>query len=145
MGYFDSAYIAKFYLDEPESGDVRRLARSLGRIHCSLIGRVEVASVFHRKMREGAFGEAAFREVSAQFEDDSEQGLWTWLPVTGPLVAATAAAIGHLPRSAFLRSADALHLVAAREHGFSEIHTSDRHMTAAARHFQLRVVTIGST
>ena len=32
MSYFDSSYIAKFYLDEPESDAVRRLAESLGQV-----------------------------------------------------------------------------------------------------------------
>ena len=80
MSYFDSAYIAKFYLDEPESEAVRRLAESLGQVRCAQIGHVEVAAVFHRKFREGAFDAGAFREVMAQFDDDCGQGLWTWHP-----------------------------------------------------------------
>jgi predicted nucleic acid-binding protein len=142
VAYFDSAYIAKFYLDEPESQGVRRLATSLGNVHCLSIGQVEVASVFHRKMREGAFGEAAFREIAAQFADDCSHGLWTWLPVTQALVTATVVAIGRLPRSVFLRSADALHLTCGREHGLTDLYSNDRHMSAAARHFGLRALTI---
>ena len=61
VSYFDSSYIAKFYLDEPESEAVRRLAESLGQIRCAVIGQVEVAAVFHRKFREGAFAAGAFR------------------------------------------------------------------------------------
>jgi hypothetical protein len=30
VSYFDAAYIAKFYLDEPESDAVRRLAEHVG-------------------------------------------------------------------------------------------------------------------
>lgn len=142
MGYFDSAYIAKFYLDEPESQGVRRLATSLGHVRCLSIGQIEVASVFHRRMREGAFGETAFREIAAQFADDCAHGLWTWLPVTPALVTATVVAIGRLPRSVFLRSADALHLTCGREHGLTDIYTNDRHMSAAARHFGLQALTI---
>lgn len=138
MSYFDSAYIAKFYLDEPESEAVRRLAESLGVVHCAALGKLEVAAAFHRKLREGAFDVAAFREVVAQFDDDSAQGLWTWLPVTDALIARATAAFTRLPRAAFLRAADALHLTCAQEHGLSEIYTNDRHMTDAARHFRLR-------
>ena len=75
MSYFDSSYIAKFYLDEPESEAVRRLAESLGQVRCAVIGQIEVAAVFHRKFREGAFDAGAFREVMAQFDDDCGQGL----------------------------------------------------------------------
>jgi hypothetical protein len=40
VAYFDSAYIAKFYLDEPESQGVRRFTTSLGHVHCLSIGQV---------------------------------------------------------------------------------------------------------
>ena len=144
MSYFDSAYIAKFYVDEPESEAVRRLAESLGQVRCAVIGRIEVAAVFHRKFRDGALDAAAFREVMAQFDDDCGQGLWTWLPLTPGLAAKTAAVFARLPRSVFLRAADALHLLSAQEHGLAEIYTNDRHMTAAARYFRLKPMTVGS-
>lgn len=138
MSYFDSAFIVKFYLDEPESGAIRELAEGIGDVHCVQLGRIEAADAFHRKWREGAFTEAAFREVSDQFADDCGAGLWQWLPVTGALVEAASAAIRRLPKTMFLRSADALHLTCAREHGFEEVYTNDRRMLAAAKHFKLR-------
>ena len=142
MSYFDSSYIAKFYLDEPESDAVRRLAESLGHVRCSVIGQIEVPAVFHRKLREGAFDAAAFREVRGQFDEDCDQGLWTWLPLTSTLAARTAAAFARLPRQVFLRAADELHLICAQEHGLMEIYTNDRHMAAAARHFRLKPKTV---
>ena len=144
MSYFDSAYIAKFYLDEPESETVRRLAEAFGQVRCAVIGQIEVAAVFHRKFREGAFNAGAFREVMAQFDEDCGQGLWTWLPLTTVLAARSAAAFVRLPRPVFLRAADALHLTCAQEHGLREIYTNDRHMTAAARHFRLKPMTVAS-
>ena len=144
MSYFDSSYIAKFYLDEPESAAVRHLAESLGQVRCAVIGQVEVAAVFHRKLREGAFDTGTFREVIAQFDDDCGQGLWTWLPLTTALAAMTVAAFARLPRPVFLRSADAVHLSCAHEHGFPEIYTNDRHMSAAARYFRLKPLTVAS-
>jgi len=142
VSYFDSSYIAKFYLDEPESEAVRRLAESLGQVRCAVIGRIEVAAVFHRKLREGAIDARAFREVIGQFDDDCGQGLWTWLPLTSELAARTAAAFARLPRPVFLRAADAVHLICAQEHGLAEIYTNDRHMSAAARHFRLKPKTV---
>lgn len=142
MGYLDAGYIAKFYVDEPDSPSVRRLAESLGEVHCAALGRVEVAAALHRKLREGAFAEAAFREIMAQFEDDCARGLWTWIPVTTAVLAATVAVITRAPKSVFLRAADAIHLACARESGFTEIHTGDRHMTAAAPHFRVRTVAV---
>ena len=142
MSYFDSAYIAKFYLDEPDSQAVRNVAESLGQVRCAIIGQAEVAAVFHRKFREGAIEAEAFREVIAQFDDDCRHALWTWLPLTSALVTAAAAAFARLPRVVFLRAADAVHLMCASEHGLAEIYTNDRHMSAAARHFRLKARTV---
>ena len=145
MSYFDSSYIAKFYLDEPESDAVRRLAETLGQVRCAVIGRIEVAAVFHRKLREGAFDTRAFREVMSQFDDDCSENLWTWLPITAALATAAAAAFARLPRSVFFRAADTLHLVCAREHGVPEVYTNDRHMAAAARHFGVKPIAVASS
>ena len=87
MVYFDSAYIAKFYLSEPESDRVRHLAELEGKVCCSTIGRVETAQVFHRKLREGQATKAECAALFDQFEADCEAGLWTWLPLTDDLVA----------------------------------------------------------
>ena len=142
MGYFDSAFIAKFYLDEPESDAVRALAERLGRVCCNVFGRLEVASVFHRKLREGAFGEAAYRELSAQFDDDCAANVWTWLPITSVLIDTARATIQRLPKTTFLRSADALHIVSAREHGIGEIYSNDRHLLAAAKYFHVKAMNL---
>jgi len=80
----------------------------------------------------------------AQFNDDCGQGLWTWLPLTSALAAKTVAAFARLPRRVFLRSADAVHLICAQEHGLPEIYTNDRHMSAAARQFRLKPLTVAS-
>ena len=138
MSYFDSAYIAKFYLDDPESDAVRALAESLGRVCCNALGRLEVASVFHRKWCEGAFGDAASKELSAQFDDDCAAGLWTWLPISPALIEVASKAISKLPKTTFLCSVDLLHIVSAREHGFKEIYSNDRHLLAAAKHFGVK-------
>jgi predicted nucleic acid-binding protein len=142
VSYLDSGYIAKFYVDEPDSPSVRRLTEALGEVHCAALGRAEVSTALHRKLREGVVGEAAFREVIAQFEDDCSRGLWMWIPVTAAVLAATVAVIRRVPKSVFLRSADAIHLACARESGFTEVYTGDRRMTVAAPHFRVRAVAV---
>ena len=142
MSYFDPAYIAKFYVDEPESAAVRQLAETLGRVHCSALGRLEVAVVFHRKWREGAFTQREFGEVSAQFADDCAAGLWTWFSVTDGLIANTAESVRTLSKRITTRAADALHLVCAREHGLRRIYTNDRHMLLAAPAFGVEAMAI---
>jgi predicted nucleic acid-binding protein len=144
VGYLDSGYIAKFYVDEPDSPAVRRLAEALGEVHCSALGRVEVSTALHRKLREGFLGRAAFREVIRQFEQDCAHGLWTWIPVTSAVLAATVTVIHSVPASVFLRAVDAIHLACTRESGFREVYTGDRHMAGAAEYFRVRVRAIES-
>jgi len=48
----------------------------------------------------------------------------------------------HTDSPEWLRAADALHLTCAAEEGCTTIHTSDRHMTAAAPAFGLQAVTL---
>jgi hypothetical protein len=142
MIYFDAAYIAKFYLDEPDSDAVRSLAEADGEVACCVHGRVEVLIAFHRKFREGAFTSRVFAAVSDQFEADCDAAVWFWLPISTNLVASLSARIRRLDRNVFLRSADALHLASANEQGFHEIYSNDRHLLVAATHFDLRGVSV---
>jgi predicted nucleic acid-binding protein len=138
MIYFDAAYIAKFYLDEPDSDGVRKLAEESGEVACCMHGRVEVLIAFHRKFRERAFSPRIFAAVHEQFELDCDSAVWAWLPVSAKLIASVSDRIRKLDRSVFLRAADALHLGSAAEQGFKEIYSNDRHLLAAATHFGLR-------
>ncbi|MBA3963919.1 MAG: type II toxin-antitoxin system VapC family toxin [Chthoniobacterales bacterium] len=138
MIYFDAAYLAKFYLDEPDSDAVRALAEGAGEIACALHGRVEVLTVFHRKLRERAISTRVFAILCEQFQADCDAGLWEWLPLSPALIATLADRIAQLPASVFLRAADALHLISAAERNLGEIYSNDRHLLAAASHFGLR-------
>jgi len=140
--YFDAAYVAKFYLDEPDSERVRSLAETNGEVACCLHGRVEVLVAFHRKFREGAFPSKVFAAVAEQFEADCESGVWAWLPISAKLIQSVSERVRQLDRSVFLRSADALHLASAVEQGFHEIYSNDRHLLAAATHFGLRGLSV---
>ncbi len=141
MVYFDSAYIAKFYLSEPETGRVRALAEREGKVCCSAIGRVETAQVFHRKLREGKATRAECGALFDQFDTDCESGLWTWLPLSEDLVASAVQRFRELSPKTALRSADAIHLVSAREHGFDAIYSNDARVLAAAPDFSIRGLT----
>jgi predicted nucleic acid-binding protein len=142
MIYFDSAYLARCYLPEPGHAEVAALAGRSPQVACAEIARIEVASVFHRKLREHAITPAIHREVSCQFADDIAAGIWLLLPVTESLLTHAQAAYQTLPATLFLRSADCLHLCAARQAGFKEIYSNDRHLLAAAPHFGLRPVNV---
>lgn len=137
MVYFDSAYIAKFYLSEPESERVRALAEREGKVCCSVIGRVETAQVFHRKLREGQATRAALAALFDQFEADDQSSLWTWLPLTEDLVASAVLRFRDLSAKVAC-SADAIHLISASEHGFDAIYSNDARILAAAPQFGIR-------
>ncbi|RBP42510.1 hypothetical protein DES53_106219 [Roseimicrobium gellanilyticum] len=67
MIYFDSCYIAKFYLAEPDSPKVISFARQHPNIACLLLGKAEVLAVFHRKYRENVVDAKGFALLCDQF------------------------------------------------------------------------------
>ncbi|HWB06564.1 MAG TPA: type II toxin-antitoxin system VapC family toxin [Verrucomicrobiales bacterium] len=142
MIYFDACYIAKFYLAEPDSANVIAFTAGNSRVSCLLTGKAEVIAVFHRKFRECIVDVSGFHLLCDQFEADCASGLWQWHPVGDTLLRLAAQRFRALPSTTFLRAADALHLTCAAEEGFVAIHTSDRHMIAAAPAFGLRTVTL---
>jgi len=142
MIYFDSAYIVRCYLTEPGHAEVSALAAGTPRIACAEIARIEVASVFHRKLREGFVSPKDHRDLNLHFADNIDAGVWTFLNVTVALLRHAQGAHRNLPASIFLRSADCLHLCAATEAGFKEIYSNDRRLLAAAPHFDLRPINV---
>jgi predicted nucleic acid-binding protein len=143
MLYFDAAFIAKFYLQEPESEAVRALADDSPGIVSLIIGRLETELVFSRKLREGVLTPKEHETLVAQFEIDCEDGLWNWLPVTDRLVAAAQRTTRALPSGTFVRSLDALHLACAGSYGHELIYSNDRNLTRAAPHFGLQADSLG--
>lgn len=130
--YFDSALVAKFYLNEPGREAVRRLARQAGVVVSSGIAVAEVSAAFHRKFREGAVDRTVFKGLQGQFEHDVEQGLWKLVGPTEVLLQQVQALFLRLDKSMFLRSLDALHLITARSERFDRIYSNDRHLLAAS-------------
>ena len=142
MIYFDAAYIAKCYLNEPGTDKVIALAeRSDGLCSCEF-GRLEFFSVLHRHLRQGHLARRHISRVVKNFELDEKEGVWHWLPVTSGLLRDICARVGDLPKDVLLRAGDALHLGCASENGFKEIYTSDSYMLACAPHFDLAGINV---
>ncbi|HYM25088.1 MAG TPA: type II toxin-antitoxin system VapC family toxin [Vicinamibacterales bacterium] len=129
--YFDSALVAKFYVNEPGRSAVRRLARRSGVVVTSRIAVAEVSAAFHRKHREGSISPETFRALNGQFAHDVKQGLWKLIAPTESLLDDVQALFAALERSVFLRSPDAVHLVTARSERFDRLYTNDRHLLEA--------------
>ena len=122
---------------EPGSELVREHAREAGHIACCEIGKVELAAVFHRHLREKRLNSRQYGVVMRQFASDLDQGLWTWLPRAAQVLSFAQKRYEDLSAKVFLRAADAMHLCCAAENGFDEIFTNDRHMLAACSAFGL--------
>lgn len=137
MIYFDTAYLAKCYLNEPGAEQVRALAEASPVIACCQSGEVELTAVFHRHLREGKLKPREFQVAVSQFLADQAAGVWTWLPVSKDLLLESSRAFHCLNPSVFLRAADAIHLTCARRHGLQGVYTNDRHMLAACPTFQI--------
>ena len=135
--YFDTAYLAKCYWNEPDGKLVRNLARTADGLYSSAICIAEMACLAHRKVRESAISETDAAGQRDLFLHDLSTGVITAMPVTERLLHRVEAVTRGLPTSCFLRTLDALHLVTAADTGFAEIWTNDRHMLAAAAHFGL--------
>ena len=137
MLYFDSNYILKCYLPEPGGPQVRALAARPLTKSSSELGCTEVIAALHRKVREGSLSRPQMRAVWTRIRDDGAAGVWTWLPIDGAVLRAVEEAFLRLDAAVFLRSADAIHLATASLHGFTGIHSHDRHVLAAAPAFGL--------
>ncbi len=142
MIYFDSCYLAKLYLLEPDSLAVRARAQTSGDVVCCLIGWGELVATLHRHLRDGRLTAPQFRLLSAQVAADVQDRLWTPLPVTSELVEAQARRMAGLSGKVFLRAADALHLTCTAEAGLKEVFSNDRHLVAAAPYFGLKPITL---
>lgn len=137
MIYLDAAYISKCYLHEHGSEQVIELASAADGLGSSEYGRLEFFSVLHRHLREGHLQRREMKKVISAFQKDETDGVWYWFPVTSPLLQGVCHRLRTLPKAAFLRAADALHLETARENGFREVYTNDQRMLSAARYFDV--------
>lgn len=140
--YFDTAYVAKCYLNEPDGKAVRRLAMRASGLCSSMLAIAELACVFQRQIRERRLDPDQAAEWRTRFLGDVQSGVWVLLPVSDRLLRRVEAAVSALPPAAWLRAGDAIHLVTARESGFEEVWTNDRHMLDAAAHFGLTGKTV---
>jgi predicted nucleic acid-binding protein len=135
--YFDAAYVAKCYLNEPGADRVRELARQADGLASCELARVEFVSILKRHAREGYLTRREAAATLDEFEADERDGVWHWFVMSSALLEKTRQHVLRLPNAVFVRSGDALHLTCAAEQGFREIYTNDRHMLQAAKHFTL--------
>lgn len=133
--YLDACYLAKLLIEEPDSRSVADLVSGHDIVACSVHGRAEVAATLHRKLQEGAITRAEHDRGSECLMKLVGRGQVRWLPLVDKVMLCIERAYGAAGPRLHLRSADALHLACAVEHGFATVWTSDRQMHTAARAF----------
>ena len=138
MIYFDTAYILKCYVKEYGWEEVRAFARDHDRIVCSVYGRLELHAAFHRKLRERELTEQQLNVVLRQLSVDESARLWEWIPLSTAIMTAIVDTFARLSGDVFLRTGDAVHLLSAREFGYTAVYSNDRHLLAAAPHVGIK-------
>jgi predicted nucleic acid-binding protein len=136
--YFDSAYVVKCYLNEPESSEVRELARSSDSVTSSALCIAELACAVHRKVREGTLSADRALALREYFLNHLAAEVWLLIPVTDRILRKVELLTRTLPKSIPLRALDAIHIASAMDEGFHEIWTNDRHLLTAASHLGIK-------
>jgi predicted nucleic acid-binding protein len=142
LPYFDTSYLVRLYLRDVGYEAVRELAGSGRAIASAWHAQAEIVAAFHRAFREGRLGQGPYLSVLEQFINDSRDGFYHWLPLSDSIQQRLEQFFWKASNTNFLRAADALHLACAAEHGFTEVHSNDRHFLAAAPLFGLRGVNV---
>jgi predicted nucleic acid-binding protein len=140
--YFDAAYIAKCYLNEPGADRVREVAYGAAGLASCELARVEFASILKRHAREHHVTRREMTAILKEFEEDEKSGVWQWFGLTSELLEKARRTVLDIPSTIFVRSGHALHLACAEEHGFEEVYTNDRRMLQAARYFHVTGVNV---
>lgn len=136
--FLDSAYIAKFYLNEPDSAKVRQLIQTAdSALVMSEWSVVEVTCAFHRHLRQGELSTTQYQELLKEFIKHVDAEIWTVVPLNHYLVERTVAGMKSVPANMWLRSGDAVQLASAQQAGETIVWTNDRHLIDAAPRFGL--------
>ena len=137
MIYFDTSYLVRLYYQDPGADAVRALAAT-DHVASAAHGQAEMFAAFHRKLREGAIPPAAYAALLGQVQVHIEAGAFRWLSQDEQVFTRIRHVYRKLPRSVFLRAADAIHLATAAESGFPIVYSNDAHLLAAAQHFGIQ-------
>ena len=135
--YFDSAYLVKVYVGDPDSDKVRKLVASTATVYSSALCLAEFACAVLRIRRETSVSASEAAEARLAFLSHIRVGLVTLVPISESILYSVQTLVETLPTNLFLRAGDAIHLASAQHEGFAEIWTNDRHMLKAAPHFGL--------
>src|SRR5258707_1576382 len=101
-------------------------------------GQAEMATAFHRKLREGVLNQKELGTLLTEFDKDSTAGAYRWLALSTAVVVRLISTYARLPGTVALRAADAIHLACAADAGFTKVYSNDARLLTAAAHFGLK-------
>jgi len=104
--FCDTSALAKYYVPEAESAALAFRLDSEDAVVVSELARVELMSVFHRRMRERKWTRERFQVAAGQFNRDDALKYWSWSPVSSLIVTAASQLYLSLPESVFLRAGE---------------------------------------
>src|ERR1035438_7871949 len=101
--YLDSAYLAKFYVNEADSPRVRECIRAAESLVSSEWAIAEVSCVLHRHLREGNLKPAHVRALLDAFAEHLKAGVWRLIPLTRSRLERVSSLVRGAPGKLFLR------------------------------------------
>jgi predicted nucleic acid-binding protein len=140
--YYDANHLFKLQCVENGTAEVRAHAATVNILCIAAHGRAEFASAAFRKVREGTATPADYQLAISQVQTDTATGNLQFLPLTDAILDRVETAFATAPATTYLRAADAIHLATAAEHGFTKIHSNDKHLLASASLFGLVGVNV---
>lgn len=140
--YYDTTYLLKLQIVENGTAGVRNHASTIREIHTAQHGRAEFISAAFRKVKEGAATTSDLQHLIAQFHADCDSGAIVFLPLSDAILDRVESVYASAPPTTYLRAADAIHLATAAQHGFTEIHSNDKHLLQSAHLFGLTPINL---
>ncbi|CAN5768042.1 hypothetical protein BH11VER1_BH11VER1_39700 [soil metagenome] len=140
--FFDASYLVRLYLEDTGFEEVRKLAAEAPALASAWHAQAEIIAALHRAFRKDRFTAERYLFAMNQFKLEQHSRHFVWCALTDKVQARLEKAFQSAPSSTFLRSADALQLACAAEHGFKEVYSNDRHFLAAAHHFGLKGINV---
>lgn len=138
MIYFDTSYLFRLYYRVGHAQQIQDILKSGETVASAIHGKTELFSAFHRGFREKVYPLSQIEKMMEQLNSDTQQQYLHWLPITEKTILYTQNVYSAAPVTCFLRAADALHLACARENGFKEIYSNDKHLLSATSLFGLK-------
>lgn len=137
--YLDTSALAKWYLNEPFSGEFEAFIQEQSSAAISRLTVVEFRCLLARRWRAGEITKTVESRVFAAFEQDIRAGFLQVYPVTDEHLIAALGLIARLGRFP-LRTLDAMHLAIAQSAHVRRLATADRTMAGAGHAIGLEVV-----